>query len=111
MVSQARGDLTGHAAYFAPRIGVSYGRISIRHQKTKWGSCSSKGNLNFNCLLMLAPEEVRDYVVVHELCHRKQMNHSEVFWAEVERALPNYRDARKWLKTHGRELMQYNPID
>ena len=111
MVSLAREDLTGRAAYFAPRIGVRYGRISIRHQKTKWGSCSSKGNLNFNCLLMLAPEEVRDYVVVHELCHRKQMNHSEAFWAEVERALPSYRDARKWLKTHGRELMQYNPTD
>ena len=111
MVSLAREDLTGRAAYFAPRIGVSYGRISIRHQKTKWGSCSSKGNLNFNCLLMLAPEEVRDYVVVHELCHRKQMNHSEAFWAEVERALPDYRDARKWLKTHGWELMQYNPTD
>ena len=111
MVSLAKEDLTGRAAYFAPRIGVSYGRISIRHQKTKWGSCSSKGNLNFNCLLMLAPEEVRDYVVVHELCHRKQMNHSEAFWTEVERALPDYRDARKWLKTHGRELMQYNPTD
>ena len=84
-------------------------KISIRHQKTKWGSCSSKGNLNFNCLLMLAPEAVRDYVVVHELCHRKQMNHSEAFWAEVERVLPPYREARKWLKTHGQELMQYNP--
>ena len=111
LTEQARRDLTERARLFAPRVGVTYGRISIRHQKTKWGSCSSKGNLNFNCLLMLAPEEVRDYVVVHELCHRKQMNHSEAFWAEVERALPDYRDARKWLKTHGRELMQYNPTD
>ena len=109
MTSKARQDLTERVEYFAPRIGVSYGRISIRHQKTKWGSCSSKGNLNFNCLLMLAPEAVRDYVVVHELCHRKQMNHSEAFWAEVERVLPPYREARKWLKTHGQELMQYNP--
>ena len=109
MTSKARQDLTERVEYFAPRIGVSYGRISIRHQKTKWGSCSSKGNLNFNCLLMLAPEAVRDYVVVHELCHRKQMNHSEAFWAEVERVLPRYREARKWLKTHGQELMQYNP--
>ena len=104
----ARTDLSERAMYFAPRIGVTYGRISIRHQKTKWGSCSSKGNLNFNCLLMLAPEEVRDYVVVHELCHRKQMNHSPAFWAEVERILPDYREARRWLKTHGQELMQYN---
>ena len=105
---QARQDLTQRVKRFAPQVGVTCGRISIRHQKTKWGSCSSKGNLNFNCLLMLAPEAVRDYVVVHELCHRRQMNHSEAFWAEVERVLPEYREARKWLKTHGRELMQYN---
>ena len=108
LTEQARRDLTERARLFAQRVGVTYGRISIRHQKTKWGSCSSKGNLNFNCLLMLAPEAVRDYVVVHELCHRKQMNHSEAFWAEVERVLPEYRQARKWLKMHGQELMQYN---
>ena len=108
LTEQARRDLTERARLFAPRVGVTYGRISIRHQKTKWGSCSSGGNLNFNCLLMLAPEEVRDYVVVHELCHRKQMNHSEAFWAEVERILPEYREARKWLKKHGQELMQYD---
>ena len=93
---------------YAPLVGVTVHRITIRNQRTRWGSCSSKGNLNFNCLLMLAPEAVRDYVVVHELCHRKQMNHSEAFWAEVARVLPGYREARKWLKTHGQELMQYN---
>ena len=108
LAREARKDLTERTAYFAPQIGVSYGRISIRHQKTKWGSCSSKGNLNFNCLLMLAPADVRDYVVVHELCHRKQMNHSPAFWAEVERVLPEYRESRKWLKTHGAELMSLN---
>ena len=111
LAERARHDLTMRCAFWAEKVGVSYGRISIRHQKTKWGSCSSKGNLNFNCLLMLAPETVRDYVVVHELCHRKQMNHSEAFWAEVERVLPGYREARKWLKTHGQELMQYNTED
>ena len=78
-------------AHFAPLVGVDYGSITIRSQKTRWGSCSSKGNLNFNCLLLLAPPEVLDYVVVHELCHRKQMNHSPRFWAEVGRVLPDYK--------------------
>lgn len=91
--------------HFAPVVGVDYGRITIRNQKTRWGSCSGKGNLNFNCLLMLAPREVLDYVVVHELCHRKEMNHSRAFWAEVERVLPAYKIQKKWLKDHGREIM------
>ena len=91
--------------YFAKVIGVTYGKITIRNQKTRWGSCSSKGNLNFNCLLMLAPPEVLDYVVVHELCHRKQMNHSKAFWSEVEKVLPDYKEARKWLKENGSQMI------
>ena len=102
-------DLTKKAAIVIPEkvkkyariIGVDYGRISIRHQRTRWGSCSSKGNLNFNCMLMLFPDEVIDYVVVHELCHRKHMNHSERFYKEVEGAYPEYRKWRKWLKENG----------
>ncbi len=87
--------------YFAPLVGVDYGRITIRRQKTRWGSCSAPGNLNFNLLLMLTPPQVIDYIVVHELCHRKEMNHSPRFWAEVERVLPDYRSQQKWLKENG----------
>ena len=91
--------------HFAKEMGVSYGRITIRSQRTRWGSCSPKGNLNFNCLLMLCPEEVRDYVVVHELCHRKELNHSSRFWNEVARVMPDYAQHRKWLKENGGSLI------
>lgn len=106
LVQLAKEDLPRRTAHFASAMGVTYGRITIRNQITRWGSCSSAGNLNFNCLLMLAPEEVRDYVVVHELAHRKQMNHSADFWAEVEKILPDYRTQLKWLKDNGGVLMR-----
>ena len=92
-------------SYYAPLIGVTYGKITIRQQKTRWGSCSSKGNLNFNCLLMLAPPEVVDSVVVHELCHRKEMNHSDKFYKEVIRVFPEYWKWHKWLKDNGDSLL------
>lgn len=106
LAEQARVMIPERVKYFANIMGITYGRITIRNQKTRWGSCSSKGNLNFNCLLMLAPPEVVDYVVVHELCHRKEMNHSKAFWQEVEKVLPNYRDAYRWLKEEGSQIMQ-----
>ena len=102
---KTRQLVTRRVEYYAPIVGVSYGRIAVRAQHTRWGSCSGKGNLNFNCLLALVPAEVLDYVVVHELCHRKQLNHSPKFWAEVDRVLPYWKRQRKWLKGHGRELI------
>ena len=105
LARQARQIIPERTAYFANLLGVRYGRITIRSQRTLWGSCSSKGNLNFNCLLMLTPPEVLDYVVVHELCHRKEMNHSSRFWAEVERVLPDYDLRRRWLRENGAQLI------
>lgn len=92
--------------HYAGLMNVQYGRITIRNQKTRWGSCSSKGNLNFNCLLMLAPDEVVDYVVIHELCHLIEMNHSKAFWKQVEQMMPDYKKHSKWLKDHGNEIME-----
>lgn len=105
LAEEALKVIPARVEYFARVIGVTYGKITVRNQKTRWGSCSSKGNLNFNCLLMLAPPEVLDYVVVHELCHRKQMNHSKAFWSEVEKVLPDYKEARKWLKEEGSQMI------
>lgn len=107
--AQAKVDFDARVAHWAPIVGVSVHRITIRTQHTRWGSCSGKGNLNFNALLMLAPSEVRDYVVVHELCHRKEPNHSARFWAEVARVYPNYKKEEAWLKEHGAALIQRNP--
>ena len=95
--------------YYAPIVGVSYGRITIRSQRTRWGSCSSKGHLNFNCLLILAPPEVIDSIVVHELCHRKEMNHSPRFYAEVLRVYPDYYKWNDWLKKNGAALLARLP--
>lgn len=106
LVQQAKEELPKTVAHFAPLVGVDYGTITIRAQHTRWGSCSSRGNLNFNCLLMLAPPDVLDYVVIHELCHRKEMNHSERFWKLVEAEMPDYKEKKKWLKEHGNELIQ-----
>ena len=105
LADEALKDLPARCARFAPLVGVTYGRITIRNQKTRWGSCSSAGNLNFNCLLMLAPAEARDYVVVHELCHRLEMNHSKRFWAEVARVCPDYVKQRRWFRDHGGALL------
>ena len=103
---KARKVITEKTAYWALVVGVSYGKISIRSQKTRWGSCSKNGNLSFNFLLILAPAEVLESVVVHELCHIRVMNHSKAFYDEVYRCMPDYDARHRWLKVHGRELMQ-----
>ena len=103
---QAARDLPPRVREFAGQMGVTYGRITIRSQRTRWGSCSSKGNLNFNCLLMLTPPEVQDYVLVHELAHRLEMNHSPEFWRIVESVLPDYKLRKKWLKKEGALLIE-----
>ena len=100
----AKEYFPSRVAYYEQIIGVTHASIRIRDQKTRWGSCSSKGNLNFNWRLMLAPPRVLDYVVVHELCHRKEMNHSKAFWDAVETVLPDYVQLRKWLKDNGGKL-------
>ncbi len=105
LANKAREVIPERVAHYAPLVGVTYGRITIRKQRSRWGSCSSKGNLNFNCLLMLTPPEVTDSVVVHELCHRKEMNHSQKFYAEVLRVFPDYRKWDKWLKEKGDTLL------
>ena len=92
--------------FYAEKIGVTYGRITIRNQKTRWGSCAANGNLNFNCLLMATPVEVIDSVVVHELCHRRHMNHSKEFYGEIYRVYPDYDKWNKWLKDNGGLLIK-----
>ena len=104
---KAREIFEQKVSYYAQMMGVSYGRIAIRDQKTRWGSCSGEGNLNFNWRLIFAPAGVLDYVVVHELAHRKEMNHSPRFWRVVEDTMPEYRKYQKWLKENWRGLHRY----
>ncbi len=103
--AEMRRALPMKLEHYSKLLGVRYGRVSVRSQRSKWGSCSAKGNLSFNCLLMLAPEEVLDYVIVHELCHLKHMDHSKEFWAEVESVDPDHKAHKKWLRDHGGALM------
>lgn len=106
LAGRALETIPQRVEYFASLVGVDHGRITVRSQRSRWGSCSSQGNLSFNCLLMLAPPEVADYVVVHELCHRIEMNHSPRFWAEVARVMPDYGDRKKWLRENGGALIE-----
>ena len=105
LADRAMAVIPDRVRHFAPMVCVDYGRVTIRNQVSRWGSCSAQGNLSLNCLLMLTPAEVQDYIVVHELCHRRHMDHSAEFWADVERVLPGYRSSECWLKCNGGALI------
>lgn len=100
----ARDTFTARVAYYHPFTGGNYTSITIRDQKSRWGSCSSRGTLSFNYRLVFAPPKVLDYVVVHELCHLTHMNHSKDFWNMVETIMPEYKVYKSWLREHGQEL-------
>ena len=109
MAAKAREIIPERCRFRAGQMGVEYNRIALRFQHTRWGSCSGKKNLNFNCLLVQAPPEVLDSVVVHELCHLKEMNHSRAFYENVYRYCPEYDRCSRWLKEHGAELLAKLP--
>ena len=100
----AKEKFSERCAYFSQKTGGTYKRITIRDQKTRWGSCSTSGTLSFNYRLMYAPRHVLDYVVVHELCHLTYMDHSDNFWRKVSSVMPDYNECKLWLREHGSEL-------
>lgn len=106
LADRALKEIPPRVVHYAALMGVTYGRITIRNQTSRWGSCSAKGNLNFNCLLMLCPSEVIDSVVVHELAHRLEMNHSPRFYEHVRRVFPEYDRWHRWLKENGSAIMK-----
>lgn len=100
----ARARFESRVAYYHGITGGNYTSITVRDQRSRWGSCSSRGTLSFNYRLIFAPPQILDYVVVHELCHLTHMNHSKDFWNMVAGILPEYKECRRWLKEHGSEL-------
>ncbi len=106
---EARARISLIAQSEAAALGVTYKRITLRDQISRWGSCSSKGALSFNWRLVLAPHDVLDYVVVHEVCHLVELNHGPQFWKLVEQRRPAYRDSKRWLDEHGWEILAYRP--
>jgi len=98
---EARELILKRVEYFSSMYGFKYNRVSIKNQKTRWGSCSRKGNLNFNYKISFLHPAMRDYIIVHELCHLKELNHSRKFWALVEDIIPDYFETRRELKKQG----------
>jgi predicted metal-dependent hydrolase len=106
---EGRRRITAAVETEAARLGLTYGSIAVRDQRTRWGSCSSSGTLSFSWRLVVPPADVLTYVVVHELCHVRRHDHSKAFWRLVEQALPGYAEPRRWLREHGDELQDYDP--
>jgi predicted metal-dependent hydrolase len=106
---EARARISLIAQSEAAALGVRYSRITLRDQRSRWGSCSSKGALSFNWRLVLAPHDVLDYVVVHEVCHLIELHHGPAFWRLVAKRRPGYADSRRWLDEHGWEILAYQP--
>lgn len=101
---QATAKITGRLQYYAALLNLKPGDIRVKNQKSRWGSCSGGNNLNFNWRLVMAPEKVMDYVIIHELCHIRIKNHSDKFWRMVARFMPDYAQQRQWLRKNGHLL-------
>jgi predicted metal-dependent hydrolase len=114
-LTEARGRIEAHARISllaqseAAALGVTYSRLTMRNQRSRWGSCSSSGALSFNWRLVLAPHDVLDYVVVHEVCHLVELHHGPAFWRLVEKRRPAYAESKRWLDDHGWEILAYQP--
>ncbi len=106
---EARRALAVAVEVESARLGVEPGRLSVRDQRTRWGSCSAKGDLSFSWRLILAPPEVLRYVVIHELCHLRELNHSKRFWALLADAMPGWEEHAEWLREHSNEVGSYRP--
>jgi len=106
---EARARISLLAQSEAAALGVTYSRITMRNQRSRWGSCSSSGALSFNWRLVLAPHDVLDYVVVHEVCHLVELHHGPAFWRLVEKRRRGYAESKQWLDDHGWEILAYQP--
>lgn len=107
MMEMARSRLVGASDHYATRLGKSFGRVTLRDTRSRWGSCTSEGNLMYSWRLIMAPPNVLDYVAAHEVSHLVEMNHSPDFWATVAGLMPNYAEPRVWLRQNGATLHRY----
>jgi predicted metal-dependent hydrolase len=106
---EASRELRQVVAREATRLGLEPKPVAVRDQETRWGSCSARGNLSFSWRLILAPAEVLEYVVVHELCHLREPNHSKRYWQLLESSSPGWQVPARWLREKGHELHAYTP--